>query len=224
MAGPVAKQNKKKGAVLAGAEKKRLINNMTKQVMEEMTGKDSFLRYREAEISQELEGKTREDQNRILDEFAGELSEEYPFVGEWRVALKSTTYINDEGNEVKGRTVLERKTLEKAIKKHISDSVDHLLEQVALMGESAAGGETVKAKVELGLDEPGADEFNGSVAKALVENLPDKLEGSIKVAALKDKEEEYTGTVALAWVGKIGKREEQISLFTGKPVGATKKA
>jgi|GEM_PF-3851850 len=224
MAGPVSKGKKKDGAVLAGAEKKRLVNKMTEQVMEEMTGKDSFLRYREAEVAKELEGKERAEQNRILDEFADELFQEYPFVGEWRIALKPTTYVDDEGNEVKGQTILERKTLERVVRKHISDSVNHLLEQVAQMGETAAGGETVKAKVELGLDEEGAGEFNGSIAKALVENLPDKLEGSVKVAAIKDKEEEYTGDVALTWVGKVGKREEQISLFTGKPVGSTKKA
>jgi len=224
MAGPVSKGKKEDGAVLAGAEKKRLVNKMTKQVMEEMTGKDSFLRYREAEVAQELEGKDRAEQNRILDEFADELFEEYPFVGEWRIALKPTTYIDEEGNEVKGQTVIERKTLEKKVREHISSSVNHLLEQVAQMGEAAAGGETVKAKVELGLEEEGAGEFNGSIAKALVENLPDKLEGSVKVAAIKDKEDEYTGDVALTWVGKVGKREEQISLFTGKPVGSTKKA
>jgi hypothetical protein len=114
--------------------------------------------------------------------------------------------------------------MEKNVRALVEGSVDNLLEQVAEMGAAAAKGETSKATVELGLEESGAKEFNGSVAKAFVENLPEKLEGSVKVDADKDKEDEYTGNVRLTWVGEIGSKDVEISLFTGKPVGSTKKA
>ncbi|MFP3950290.1 MAG: hypothetical protein ACLFUZ_04345 [Candidatus Micrarchaeia archaeon] len=49
-----------KGA-LPKSEKEKLITEMTEQVMEDMAGKESWLRYREAEIAMEMEGKTRDE-------------------------------------------------------------------------------------------------------------------------------------------------------------------
>lgn len=218
---------KKATGALTGAEKKQLVDNMTKNVMEEMTGPDSFLRMEEAEVAEELKGKSRGEQNEILDGFAETLEKDYPFVGEWKASLKPSTYIDGDGNEVKGRIVLDRKTLGKNVRELVEASVDNLLVRVNEMGEDAAKGVTSKTSkdgLRLGVDESGAEEFNASIVNALVENLPQKLEGTVKVEGIKNKDDEYTGNVQLSWVGQMGSKDVKISLFTGKPVGSTKKA
>jgi hypothetical protein len=220
-------QLQKKGDIkkspLTKKEKTQLVDKMTAQVMEEMSGPDSYLRYREAEVAEEIKGKTRDEQNDILDKFAEELSEEHPFVGGWEILLKPTKYTDEEGNDATGQTILNRKTLEKNVKKQVEASVKNLLSHVGEMGLAASKGEVPRGKVELGIDERGAREFNGAVAKALVENLPEKLGGTVEINALKNKEDEYTGDIELSWTGKIGAKDVEISLFTGKPVGSVRK-
>ncbi|MFP3950291.1 MAG: hypothetical protein ACLFUZ_04350, partial [Candidatus Micrarchaeia archaeon] len=162
----------------------------------------------------------------ILDDFEEEIESEFPFVGNWEHSPKKAKYIDDEGNEVKGQTILDRKILKKNVRKLVEASVDNLLEEVSKMKEAAEGGQTAWVS-SLGLGIEGAEEFNGSVAKALVENLPEKLRGNVKVEAETkttewegEKEEYYTGNVELTWVGKVGSKEVEISLFTGEPVGS----
>ena len=170
-----------KGA-LTKSEKERLVRNMTEQVMEDMTGKESWLRYREAEIAKEMEGKSMDEKNAILDDFAEEIESDFSFVGSWKPSLKKATYVDDEGNEVKGQILLDRNTLKKNVRELVKASVDNLLAQVIKMKKAAETGQTARIpSLSLGIEN--SEEFNGAVAKALVENLPEKLEGNVKVEA-----------------------------------------